>query len=294
VAPPKHLQHGSTRPGPPTRLVSALPQHSALAVHRLAPCRGPVGDAEVVHDHAGLGFYLSGTTRLWMSLDYTLTRGDVLLLPEGMPHATRSSDRGDLWGVMLCSTCMRGSWGEALREALQHVRLGRSPVRRLDEAELVRAERLLSELAHELTCARPAQGLMVDGLMAQLVALITRAAQPLAAAPHGDRAPRLVSQALAYVEKHGARGISLRDVAKAVGRSPAHVASLVKEHTGRTVVGWITHARMARARELLMASDASVDAIAEQVGFGSASHFHRTFRKHHDASPSAWRAAHRS
>lgn len=269
-----------------------LPKHAAIGVQRMALQCDPAHDTDAVHDHAGIAVYLAGRTRLWMTVDYELTRGDVLLMPEGMAHATRGSQGGELWGVMLCSQCMRGSWGEALRQAFAAVRAGGVPVRRLGDAGLGELERVLVALTHELHAGGAAHSLMVDGLMAQLVALLERASRPVQNAALPEGAPTLVAQALAFIDAHCARGISLSDVAKELGRSPTHLAALVKEHTGRTVLDWITGARMARARQLLVASEQSVDVIAAEVGFASPSHFHRTFRKHHGTSPRLWRLAH--
>lgn len=67
----------------------------------------------------------------------------------------------------------------------------------------------------------------------------------------------------------------------------------MKDATGTTVVGWITRARMSECRQLLLHTDDSVEAIAERVGFRSASHFHRAFKRAHGAPPGEWRRAHR-
>jgi transcriptional regulator GlxA family with amidase domain len=67
----------------------------------------------------------------------------------------------------------------------------------------------------------------------------------------------------------------------------------MKEHTGRTVVEWITHSRMALARQFLLTTDEPIDAIATRVGYASSAHFQRTFRRVHHTSPHQWRLAHR-
>ena len=96
------------------------------------------------------------------------------------------------------------------------------------------------------------------------------------------------------IEARAPDGISLQDVADQVGRAPAHVAAMMKQHTGRTVVAWITHARMAHARQLLSSSEENIHQIATQLGFASPSHFHRTFRRWHEMTPAQWRRAHRT
>ncbi len=50
---------------------------------------------------------------------------------------------------------------------------------------------------------------------------------------------------------------------------------------------------MAQARQLLIGSDDTIEWVAGRVGFESAPHFHRTFRRVHGSSPGAWRRQHR-
>jgi AraC family transcriptional regulator, transcriptional activator of pobA len=277
---------------PPT-LLSALPAHQPLAVRRLARCAPSTHPGrDVVHDHAGLAVYLSGTTRMWMRADYTLVRGDLLLIPEGMPHCPAASSGGEAATLALCTGCMQGAWGGSLREAFDGVRRGEVAVRRLSEPGLVEVERILAALAEELEERRPHRALMVDGLMSQLSAQVARAA-PAGVRAAAEGCPSVVADALAYIERNATRSISLADVARSVGRSPAHLATTVKRHTGRTVVAWITHGRMAVARQLLLSTEEGVEAVAEAVGFASPSHFHRTFRRLHGVPPGSWRQAHR-
>jgi AraC-like DNA-binding protein len=276
-------------------LISTLPAHRPIAVWRKTRC--DVADhpgGEVVHDHSALAVYLAGATRMWMRRDYRLVRGDVLLIPEGTPHCAREASEGDRLGVMLCTGCMKGAWGEYLSEAFNEARRGGVAVRRLTEDGLAEVERLIGALDAELRRSCPHQELMLDGLMSQLTAQIARAAPGKVSAAIEQGCPRVVADALEFIEKGAVNAVSLKEVAGHVGRSPAHLATLMKQHTGRTVVEWITHARMALARQLLLSSEDGVEAIAEQVGYASASHFHRTFRRLHQATPGEWRQAHRS
>ena len=52
----------------------------------------------------------------------------------------------------------------------------------------------------------------------------------------------------------------------------------------------LRHVRMKRAARLLEAeAGLSIEEIATRVGFSSRSHFSRTFKEHHGASPGAFR-----
>jgi YesN/AraC family two-component response regulator len=92
-----------------------------------------------------------------------------------------------------------------------------------------------------------------------------------------------------YIEANYHRGITLSDVAEAVGYSPAYLTSRVAKKTGETVNGWIVKRRMAAARPLLRDTDQTIEQIAMVLGYQNACHFSRQFRQHHGLPPKSWR-----
>ncbi|WP_414564987.1 MULTISPECIES: response regulator [unclassified Anabaena] len=92
-----------------------------------------------------------------------------------------------------------------------------------------------------------------------------------------------------YIEANYDRGITLSDVAEAVGYSPAYLTSRVANKTGETVNGWIVKRRMAAARPLLRDTNQTIEQIATVLGYQNACHFSRQFRQHHGLPPKSWR-----
>ncbi|MBW4559520.1 MAG: response regulator [Trichormus sp. ATA11-4-KO1] len=92
-----------------------------------------------------------------------------------------------------------------------------------------------------------------------------------------------------YIEANYHRGITLSNVAEAVGYSPAYLTSRVAKKTGETVNGWIVKRRMAAARPLLRDTDQTIEQIATALGYQNACHFSRQFRQHHGLPPKIWR-----
>ena len=68
-----------------------------------------------------------------------------------------------------------------------------------------------------------------------------------------------------------------------------HFCRIFKKATGITPHQYVMKARLDRAQELLGASDLSIAAIAELLGFTSQSHFTRAFRQYAGQTPSGWR-----
>ncbi|AFZ56235.1 response regulator [Anabaena cylindrica FACHB-243] len=95
-----------------------------------------------------------------------------------------------------------------------------------------------------------------------------------------------------YIELHFHQGITLSDVAEAVGYSPAYLTTLVGKETGESVNTWIVKRRMAAARPLLKNTNQTIEAVATKLGYQNACHFSRQFRQHHGLSPTIWRKQH--
>ncbi|MCC5614103.1 response regulator [Nostoc sp. CHAB 5836] len=95
-----------------------------------------------------------------------------------------------------------------------------------------------------------------------------------------------------FIEAHYHQGITLCDVAVAVGYSPAYLTNRVAKQTGETVNCWIVKRRMAGARFLLQNNDQTIEKIAKALGYQDVSHFSRQFRQHHGLPPQAWRKEH--
>ena len=262
--------------------------HRALVPERSCDGDHPP-DAPVVHTHGSIALVVSGSGIMHMHSAWTVGPGDVFLVPEGAPHYRRDDVPTDYIGLRVCMACLPDDrWGPPLRQLFHAIDTGACPVLRLGESER-------DELAHTLRALGTGQDTqedwVVDARMGLLTALL-RSATPTAPLQQRGETP-LVAQALGWIARHGTEPISLVDVARAVGRAPSHVATRVKEETGHTVGDWVMNARMAHARDLLLRSDASVEEVAQRVGYRSASHFHRTFRRVHEVPPARWREQHR-
>lgn len=95
-----------------------------------------------------------------------------------------------------------------------------------------------------------------------------------------------------FIEAHYHQGITLSDVAQAVGYSAAYLTNRVARLTGETVNSWIVKRRMVGARFLLQNNNQTIEQIAKALGYQDVSHFSRQFRQHHGLPPHAWRQSH--
>ncbi|MEL6342857.1 MAG: AraC family transcriptional regulator [Myxococcota bacterium] len=264
--------------------------HAPLAVIHMAWAAKPSGP--VVHTHSGLAVFLEGHARFWMGTVWQIRPGDVLLVPEGMPHHRADRNFTALVGLSVCTPCLpTDRWGPPLRSLFERVQRGGCPVLRPEPDRVATIVNDLKELEAELATTTVGHELAVDGRMSLLTARLLRARPAEAVLPAAETP--LVAQALAWITRHALEPISLVDVAQAVGRAPTHLAARVKKETGQPVGAWITDVRMAVARSRLLRGDENIGVLASQVGYASPSHFHRTFRRVHGLSPDRWRQLHR-
>ncbi|MFI6867811.1 AraC family transcriptional regulator [Nocardia sp. NPDC050406] len=100
----------------------------------------------------------------------------------------------------------------------------------------------------------------------------------------------VLAEVFDVIEQRYGEPLSLRDVARAVGMTPAYLTTLVRRRTGRTVQDWITERRMSEARHLLSESELSITEVAHRVGLLDPGYFTRVFRRENGLPPRAWRA----
>jgi AraC family transcriptional activator FtrA len=82
---------------------------------------------------------------------------------------------------------------------------------------------------------------------------------------------------------------SIKSLAQSVNLSERTFLRRFKQSTGTTPGEWLTDARLQYARELLETTDLSIDLLAQQSGFGTATTLRHHFRHRLNISPAAYR-----
>ncbi|MEJ2125061.1 MAG: GlxA family transcriptional regulator [Alphaproteobacteria bacterium] len=103
-----------------------------------------------------------------------------------------------------------------------------------------------------------------------------------------------VHRAQDMIAKDPARAWSLASLAREAAVSRRHLSRLFGEHSGMSVTDYINRMRLALAKEMLTASQLSIEHIAERAGFASARQFRRAWNRLHKLPPSRMRISERS
>ena len=93
---------------------------------------------------------------------------------------------------------------------------------------------------------------------------------------------------LQYIQTHS-DSISLDEVAFFFHYSKTYLCRLIKKNTGHTFLTLVQFQQMEKAANLLKNTNYSIEKITEIIGFNSADHFSRTFKKRYQISPSEYR-----
>lgn len=99
----------------------------------------------------------------------------------------------------------------------------------------------------------------------------------------------LMKQLMEYIEQHYREDISLEELAGHVGLHPNYVCAVFKKKAGHSYLTYVHRERLQYAKRLLLETDYTIDQIAAEVGYNSASQFARVFRKYENVSPSGFR-----
>lgn len=102
----------------------------------------------------------------------------------------------------------------------------------------------------------------------------------------GDR----VEQIQDYLRANLQTRETVADLAQRVHLSPSHFSALFKKATGLSVMEYLQRLRLARARELLTTTDASIRQVSTQVGYVDPLYFSRVFRRANGVSASEFRS----
>lgn len=92
-----------------------------------------------------------------------------------------------------------------------------------------------------------------------------------------------------YIHAHLGDEIRIAELARLIEISEGHLHRAFRSTTGQTPLAFITSWRVEAAKQLLSTKDIAIATVAHRVGFGSQSHFARTFRAATGTSPRCYR-----
>jgi AraC family transcriptional regulator len=151
--------------------------------------------------------------------------------------------------------------------------------------------RLAQLLADECAGDEPNSRLYGDTLSMTLLLALSRlsAAKAAPTDTHGHLAPWQLRRVHEYLNAHIAEDVQLHVLSGLVNLSRSYFSRAFKTSTGLAPHQWLLHARIAKAKQLMLEGGRPLAQIAIDVGFADQAHFTRTFGRAVGESPGSWR-----
>ncbi len=136
-----------------------------------------------------------------------------------------------------------------------------------------------------------------DNIDAAVAAIMDCAAQALEKlekeSPEAARR-QAVGKAVAIIAAEYGDDIGLTYVCEKVGMSEPYFSKIFKEELGQNFKDYLTGIRLDKAKELLRDTDATIAAVADQVGYNNTNQFAKMFKKYEGVTPGAYRESARN
>jgi AraC-like DNA-binding protein len=105
---------------------------------------------------------------------------------------------------------------------------------------------------------------------------------------------RMASRADAFIQANFHKPIYPASIANKFNLNVDYIGRIYKQSFRITLTEAIRRRRLKQAREHLLHSDANMNEIAHDCGFGTSTYFRRSFKQSEGISPTRWRALHSS
>jgi AraC-like DNA-binding protein len=122
-----------------------------------------------------------------------------------------------------------------------------------------------------------------------LLELAVRLHREKGARRHSLRQVRLVQQVRDYIAQYYCNPLTVGELAQVARCSESHLITSFKKYYGMPPIEYMHRLRIARAEELLLTTDLTMEAISQELGYCDGAHFNRMFRKWTGMPPSLYR-----
>lgn len=149
---------------------------------------------------------------------------------------------------------------------------------------------LLNFIIQELVTPAPGTLFFIKGAFSRLLQYLTNPALFCINRIHSESdGQEYLFSRLSHIMKSSHGRCTREELSARLHYNGEYLNRIVKKYTGKTILEYGQAIYMEEARELLAATDLSISAIIEELGFSNRSHFYRLFEKKYGETPMDYR-----
>ena len=249
------------------------------------------------HDFTELVVVESGkSTHILEDSEYLIVKGDVLVIPRGVKHGYRNSEKFRLTNLLF-DLSLIASWREdfekipgfcslfTIDSEWRKKLLSRKGFLSLDSYEISYVKKLVDRIESEQNEKRNGYKVVCTLSLADLITFLSRKASKHNWNDHAEK----LSEVLCYMERKHTSKISLQKLSQIANMSPRNFQRIFKGYMGVTPSKHLLNIRMQSAKRLLKDTEASINEIAYAAGFNDCAYFAKQFKSMFFCSPSLYR-----
>lgn len=253
--------------------------------------------ASHIHNFYEFCFFLEGNVT--MQIDektYSLTHGDLILIPPGHPHHSiiHNCDlpyrRFVFWISQDFLEQLIGTSAD-YGYIIQYARTKKLYIFHHDRISfnLIQSKLilLLEEMQGNRFCREAQTSLYVNDLILHLNRIVYEQLHP----PRQTENASLYQSVCNYIETHIDENLSLDRLSQEFFASKYHIAHIFKDSLGISIHQYITKKRLSLCQQAIQ-SDMSITEAYQTFGFGDYSSFFRAFKKEYGISPREFKDMH--
>jgi len=253
---------------------------------------------EHTHEFSELVLVKNGTgTNIVNGVSYSLSAGDVFVIPPGRVHEYRETGRLGCYNIYFDNKRLDLKRWDAGLLAGYHALFLIEPVYRqkgdfnsrlkLNQEQLIRIWNLAELLEQELEGGQPGFRLMAMSRFMEMVCQLSR----YYGESTGKNSLKVlrVAEAISHMEAHFTEQVSIENLARMAHMSSRNFHRVFLNATGKTPAAYLIGLRVMKAAHLLEFSDTTITEVAFECGFTDSNYFARQFRKLMNESPGDFR-----
>jgi AraC-like DNA-binding protein len=246
------------------------------------------------HNDIELNYIVGGTvTYLLGGRSLSLTTGGLHVFWAAVPHQIIHLDEATRYFVFHFPLTCFLQWQLLPHFSRQVLRgdLLTTPVGDKD-FQLAQCERWHGYIGADTTEHHKIALLEIEACL-RLMALSSEAPAPVGS-PDLQTGIDSIARMASYIAGNFQEPLSVTQIAASVNLHPNYAMQLFRQHTGRTLISYLTQYRIAHAQHLLLTTNKTVLDVALESGFSSLSRFYAVFKEFCHIAPTRYRQSLRS